>query len=63
MQAIKFLIFNLDIKRTQQVENYFSDNNFTSQIEEWFALRDLNKSLKKELIQNNNHISKLKVKI
>jgi hypothetical protein len=48
MLAIKFLIFDLNIEKNQQIENYLSDLNF-KQIEDWFSLRELNKSLENEL--------------
>lgn len=63
MNAIKFLIFDLNLERTQQIDNYMSDNIFTDKIEELFASRALKECLNKELPQNNTHKSKFKAKI
>jgi ankyrin repeat protein len=61
MDAINFLIFDLNIEKNQQIENYLSDGNFTK-IEGWFNLRELNESLNNDL-PINKKISNTKPKL
>lgn len=48
LDMIKYLIFDLNIEKTQQIQDYLiSSPNL--QVESWFELRELNKSLNQEL--------------
>lgn len=57
---LKFLIFDMNIEKTEYVQECLSEKE-NSQIENWFAIRELQKDLKQELSNTSINEKRLKV--
>ena len=57
---IKFLIFAINIKKTEQIEKYLTKNP-NEQVKNMFKIRELNKRLNNELKSDNIINKKIKL--
>lgn len=61
IDILRYLIFDLKIKKTECIEMYWDTTPFKDTIQ-WFEIRDLNKNLNDEL-QSTNHKTNKKLKV
>lgn len=60
LNIIKFLIFDINIKKTEQIEKYLTKNP-NEQVKNMFKIRELNKRLNNELKSDNIINKKIKL--
>jgi ankyrin repeat protein len=60
LEVVKYFIFDCDIKKTKDIKEYLKRKP-NEQVRNMFKIRDINKSLEKELVRNEDLSKKMKV--